>query len=152
MRENLWNKLFHRKALKEYKKKREIARRIMGWSPQILQDIQNCKTLIGCLDIHKDVWSKGFQNINLSPCEWGMFRTKSIPEMTIDEVFLGGIYGLHTKNIRFWNQHSDAKLETSSFGYPADTKIYDIVLKQYKDHLKSNVKAITDEAVKFLMK
>ena len=150
MRTNLWNKLFHPKKLREYKEKRKQARRIIGWLPQMLYDLKDAKNLSELLDVHKDAWSKGFQNSNLSPCEWGMFRTKSIPEMTIDEVFLGNIFGLHTKNIRYWNQHSDATMGTSGWGHDSNTKIYDIIMNQYRSHLKSNFTAIADEATQFL--
>lgn len=42
--------------------------------------------------IHKRIWRKGFRNANLGPDEYGMFRTKDINLMTIDEVYIGGIY------------------------------------------------------------
>lgn len=49
--------------------------------------------------LHKRIWRKGFRNANLGPDKYGMFRTKDINFMTINEVYIGGIYGLNTLTI-----------------------------------------------------
>lgn len=55
--------------------------------------------------------------------------------MTINEVYIGGIYGLNTRTIAQWE---DSKEE------PYDC--YDIVLCAYKRLLKSNIIALADNA------
>lgn len=49
------------------------------------------------MSVHKRIWRKGFRN----PDKYGMFRTKDINLMTINEVYIGGIYGqpLHNGKI-----------------------------------------------------
>ena len=59
--------------------------------------------------------------------------------MTIDEVYIGGIYGLNTLTIEQWE---DRKEEP----YDSEQTCYDIVLCAYKRLLKSNIIALADNA------
>ena len=95
--------------------------------------------LAECMILHKRVWRKGFRNANLGPNMYGMFRTKDINLMTIDEVYIGGIYGLNTLTIEQWE---DRKEEP----YDSEQTCYDIVLCAYKRLLKSNIIALADNA------
>ena len=88
---------------------------------------------------HKRIWRKGFRNANLGPDKYGMFRTKDINLMTINEVYIGGIYGLNTRTIAQWE---DSKEEP----YDSTQTCYDIVLCAYKRLLKSNIIALADNA------
>ena len=106
-------------------------------APKMLQLIEEATDLIQLLSVHKKIWVYGFRNQNLGPCEFGMFRTDNILHMTQDEVFLGNIYGLWTFSIREWNHRADE-------GY------YDIIVRQYRDLLESNVKAIEHNAKKYV--
>lgn len=146
MKDNTWNRLFHRKALEEYKKAEELKKQIVGYFPILLQDLSEAKTLKDLLCVHKKAWSLGYQNKNLGPCPWGMFRTKSIPDMRLEEVFLGGIWGLNTKPILFWEQYKDETMAGNGFGIRDDVKIYDIVMQQYRDLLRSNFREIKNSA------
>lgn len=146
MKNNIWNRLFHRKVLKEYLASVEMWRQICGWYPQIMQDIRESETLEDLLKVHKGAWDLGFQNENLAPCPWGMFRTKSIPEMKPEEVFLGGIWGLCTKPIPFWNEYKDEDMSGNGFGIREETKIYDLIFNQYRSLLVSNIRDIKFDA------
>lgn len=59
--------------------------------------------------------------------------------MTINEVYIGGIYGLNTLTIAQWE---DRKEES----YDSAQTCYNIVLCAYKRLLKSNIIALVDNA------
>lgn len=147
IKDNWWNRIFYRKTLKAWKDK---VHRILGWFPQLEQDLREAKTLSQLLEVHKKAWNLGFQNPNLAPLEWGMFRTKSIPEMTPDEVYLGGIWGLSTKNIPFWEENKSETMAGNGFGIDDDKLIYEIIMSQYRNYLRSNFKSLKEEAKNLL--
>ena len=149
---NLWNKIFHKKALKEYKAYQEQCNRIVGWYPQLIQDLKRAKDLPTLLSIHKHAWEIGYRNKNLAPCEWGIFRTKDILTMTPSEVYLGGLdTGLNTNNIPFWESHKTDKWASNGYGHNSEDLLYDTIMKQYHWHLESNFRAIKNERVNFLL-
>lgn len=154
IKDNLFNRIFRRKALKAQREEKKRCERIVGFYKEALEKIKEANSLVKLVDVHKWIWSKGFQNYNLGPCEWGMFRTESIPEMKPEEIYLGGIYGLFTKPIPFWENRSRDELYGVSgyetFGVYPETPIYEIIVNQYKDMLDTNVKAIYNSACKFL--
>lgn len=119
---------------------------LINCSYDIQVEIDGCQTLVELLHVHKDLWNKGFQNFNLGPCSWGMFRTKSIPNMHPSEVFLGGIWGLSTRNIPFWEAYSDEDMSGNGFGLDDSTKIYDLIMNQYRRLLWLNVEDLTNKA------
>jgi len=41
VRNNLWNRLFHSKALKEYQEWKKEAHSIIGWNRQLNEDLKN---------------------------------------------------------------------------------------------------------------
>lgn len=59
--------------------------------------------------------------------------------MTINEVYIGGIYGLNTLTIAQWE---DCKEEP----YDSEQTCYSIILCAYKRLLKSNIIALADNA------
>lgn len=152
IKNNLFNRIFRRKALKAQCEEKKRCERIVGFYKEALEKIKEANSLVKLVDVHKWIWSKGFQNYNLGPCEWGMFRTKSIPEMKPDEVFLGGIYGLYTKPIPFWESHKEPYGASGyeSFNVYPETPICEIMLNQYKDMLRTNVNAIYNHACDYL--
>lgn len=141
VKDNWFNRKFRKNKLNQYKK----YQRIIGWYESILEYLKDAKTLEDLISIHKFMWEKGYQNNNLGPCEWGMFRTKDIPTMKPEEVFIGGIYGLSTKNIPFWNEVKDETWGDNGFGINPDTKLYDIIFNRYKRLLQANVEHIYNE-------
>lgn len=122
---NIWNKIFH---------KRELNKNVADYKLQ-----QGLVNSYECMILHKRIWRKGFRNANLGPDKYGMFRTKDINLMTINEVYIGGIYGLNTRTIAQWE---DRKEEP----YDSTQTCYDIVLCAYKRLLKSNIIALADNA------
>ena len=151
MKNNLWNKIFRKKKLQEFLEKCEEARQIVGFHAELEQKVRNAQTLGDLLAIHKKAWELGFKNVNLGPCKWGMFRTENIPTMTPDEVYIGGIYGLITQNIPFWERHKDEDMSCNGFGIDEDIKIYDLLMDRYKGVLSSNFRAIERKAMEFLV-
>lgn len=136
---NIWNKIFHKRELNKnvanYKLQQGLVNSYECW----LTKIGNANTLSECMILHKRIWRKGFRNANLGPDKYGMFRTKDINLMTINEVYIGGIYGLNTQTIAQWE---DRKEEP----YDSTQTCYDIVLCAYKRLLKSNIIALADNA------
>lgn len=113
--------------------------------------ITGVTSLIDVLGIHKEAWSLGFQNENIGPDSCGMYRCESIESMRPEEVFLGNIWGLFTKDISFWERYKHEG--KSGGGYPIYEylTVYEIVLLQYKHQLSSNIKAIAENAKKELL-
>ena len=137
--DNFFNRFFFKETLKEEKEKYEKCKSLVGHFSELDERIGASKTLEGVLDLHKKAWGLGYQNSNLAPCEYGMFRTQDISTMKPEEVFLGNVYGLWTFPIPKWeNQKTEM--------YDKDISVYDVVLNQYKRVLHSNVKAIYREA------
>lgn len=60
--------------------------------------------------------------------------------MTPCEVFLGGIYGLNTNPIPFWEARKNDKYGCNGFGVDENDSLYEIVLNQYKDLLTFTIK------------
>ena len=111
---------------------------------EALNNLSKCKTLTNILEVHKKAWRDGVRNSNIGPCEYGMYRTKDIATMSPSEVFLGGIYGLFTKNINFWeSQGYDAPYGANGFGIDPEIKLLgNIIVPQYRSQLQSNFEAI----------
>lgn len=145
IKDNWWNRVFHHKALEAYKEECKRLRRILGWYNQLIEDLNEAKTLENLLAVHKHAWEIGYRNANIAPLEWDMFRTRDISQMQPSEVYLGGIYGLSTRNIPFWNNNRNETMAGNGFGIDDNKLIYDIIMQQYRRHLKSNFSAIYNE-------
>lgn len=131
VRDNFFNKVFRPKKLSEFKKLTQLHKAIVGWFPQLEQDLSLANTLDELVNIHKKAWEIGYKNANLAPCPWGMFRTKNISKMKAEEVFLGGIYGLNTWPIPFWESHKSDMFDEK-------TTTYSVIMQQYRSHLRNN--------------
>lgn len=145
---NLFNRIFHKKEVEAtqaeaIKKEELIVRR-----ENLVKELRECTTLQEVLNLHKRIWNLGYQYESIGPCPYGMFRTKDITNMKPEEVFLGGIWGLFTKNISFWEENKDEKYGANGFGLNPELSLYDMILKQYKNHLISNINAIAHKAGK----
>ena len=138
-----WNRMFHKDTLIEQNKLYNKYKKMVGFSREILDEVKNSSSLYELLDIHKKAWEIGFRNMNLGPCEYGMFRTKDILYMNPSEVFLGGIYGLNTHTIFYWEQHSSDPIGPNGFGLDEKITIYSLILDQYRKHLFSNFLILT---------
>lgn len=132
IKNNKWNRIFHRNTIKSCRKKANIYLTQCLEGQNFIEAIDKAETLGQLLNLHKDAWGSGFQCNNLAPCPWGIFRTKSIENMTPGEVYLGNISGLYTHAIPYWEKHKEEKYDDSK-------TVYDIVFTQYKQILLSNI-------------
>lgn len=132
---NLLNRIFFKEEVRKNKEDAELQLTLSKNGARIINTIEKCDSLEELLSIHKSAWTLGFQNKNLGPDKYGMFRTENIPTMQPSEVFLGGIWGL-------W---------TYAFGIDSKISIYSIILDQYKRLLISNIKDIWCEAERLLV-
>ena len=144
VKNNLWNRIFHSKALKEYQEWKKTAESIIGWNTQLNEDLKRAKTLQDLIDIHKHAWQIGYRNSNIAPLEWGMFRCNSIPELTLDNLYLGDIWGLWTNPGTFWENHKDEKFGPNGFGIDETLPIYGFIMQQYRQLLRSNINSIAE--------
>ena len=132
IKNNKWNRIFHKNIVKKCQVQANIYLTQCLEGQNFLEAIDKAETLGQLLNFHKDAWGSGFQCENLAPCPWGIFRTKSIENMVPEEVYLGNISGLNTHAIPYWEEHKEEK-------YNDFKTVYDIVLSQYKQLLKSNI-------------
>ncbi len=132
IKNNKWNRIFRRNTVKKCQVQANIYLAQCLEGQNFLEAIDKAETLDRLLNLHKDAWGSGFQCDNLAPCPWGFFRTKSIENMVPGEVYLGNIYGLNTYTIPYWEEHKEEK-------YNDFKTVYDIVLSQYKQLLRSNI-------------
>lgn len=147
---NIWNKIFHRKEVQNNIEQMYICMKVISEENNFLNKIDKCDSLSDLVNIHKDMWSIGFKNSNIGPCSYGMFRTKDIANMSSSEVYLGGVYGLNTYAIPYWEEHKEDTYGYNGFGMNPDHKLYTIVLEQYKRLLKGNIFNICAESKKLL--
>ena len=150
LRDNIWNRIFHCNQLEEERDKYNECKCICCFYHKLYDQVLKSKDLLKLMNLHKDMWKKEFQNQNLAPCEYGIFRTKDISSMVADEVYLGGIYGLHTHPITFWQTYCGELMGPNGFGIPENTLIYDIVVKQYRTLLLENLNNIYFEALNYI--
>lgn len=143
---NIWNKIFHNSEIKQNQKQFNIYLKQCLEGQKFLDAINECKSLIALMGIHKDAWGTGFQNSNLAPCPYGYIRTTDILTMIPDQIYLGGVYGLTTHNIPFWEEHKGDKYGANGFGIDPEKDLYEMVLNQYKQLLASNIKAMFNKA------
>jgi len=145
---NLWNKIFHKRELNEQEAQYKKALVIRDFYPEIMERLK-CSDLIMLLYIHKEAWAKGYRNVDLGPSKY--FRTNNILEMSPDDVFLGDIYGLWTKTISYWETCRQDLYGSNGFGLDPNLKIYDMICGQYRGILRSNFTKIKEEACSYIM-
>ena len=143
---NAWNRLFHKAEVQENVKQMSIYTKQCLEGQRFLDKIEGPNTLITLMNIHKDAWGTGFQNENIGPCPYGVFRTLDIPSMTPDQIYLGGIWGLVTKPVSFWEERKEDKYGCNGFNIDENISLYKIILDQYKNILTSNIKYMMQQA------
>lgn len=147
MKKNNWfNRTFHSKEVEANQAEATKQTALYARHEEMLEQIRSAITLGQLLDLHKKVWKEGYQNANIGPCSYGIFRTENIETMKPEDVYLGGILGLTTNNIPFWEARKEDKYGANGFGAYPETKLYDIIVKQYRSHLISNIHAIAKKA------
>lgn len=135
LKNNLFNRIFRANTVAANQCICNNYYKMLELSTPLLFEVTSSDSLDDLYELHKYAFKCGFQT-NLGPDKYGMFRCSSIETMQPFEVFLGGIYGLNTRPITFWELHQNE---------PYNDKItcYDIVVLQYKKHLMSNIESIT---------
>ena len=101
--------------------------------------VNKAKSLKDLMDIHKHMWLLGYRGSMIEPNKYGVFRTQDINEMLPSEVFLGNIYGLLTKPLPEWERYKDTNYGPNGFGVNGDTKIYSLIMNQYKSILMAAI-------------
>ena len=145
---NLFNRIFHKKKLAKLKKQATTYKQQLEHGTQIIDAIHKCNSLTELVELHKLAWVIGFKNENLAPQRYGMIRANSIESLTPNEVFLGGIWGLNTHSIPFWEEHKGDKYGANGFGIDPTYNLYTMILNQYKGLVESNVQLLYEKAVK----
>lgn len=140
---NAWNRLFHKAEVQKNVKQMSIYTKQCLEGQGFLYEIEGSNTLITLMNIHKDAWGTGFQNENIGPCPYGVFRTLDILSMTPDQIYLGGIRGLATKPVSFWEEHKEDKY---GFGIDENLSLYEMIVDQYRKLLSSNIRAMFNRA------
>ena len=90
-----------------------------------IHQVEIAESLRELFILHIKIWANGIQHENFGPNQYGMFRTNDILMMVPEEVYLGNIWGLHTKPLPFWETQTSENQE--------------LVIKQYKTILISNM-------------
>lgn len=140
-----WNRIFHHKQIKQERETYQKYKIMAGFYKEIYDDIVRAKGLKSLITNHKFMWKLGYRNENLGPCSYGMFRTENIENLNENNLYLGNIYGLCTHPAKFWEDMRDEPMGTNGFCVPSETKIYDLILDQYKKLLKSNLNSIKSQ-------
>lgn len=142
---NFWNHIFHKKEIIVNQKQYKLYKKQVEIAQECIVTIRHTKDLITLLNLHKDIYGSGFTK-NLGP--GAMFRCSDIATMTPYQVYLGGIYGLNTYAIPFWEQYVNEPFGVNGFGIDKNTSLYEMILNQYKNHLISNITAMYNIALK----
>ena len=151
IKENFWNKLVKGAAIEQQRKMYNHNKGLIEKSEAYLKRLTDCQSLLGLLEIHKELWIDGYRNKNLGPDPYGMFRTNYIPNMTPDEVYpLGNIFGLRAFSLSKWEEDHKTLFGENMYGIPADTTNYEVVLNQYRELLVTNVINLVSFSEKYI--
>lgn len=99
-------------------------------------ELMSHHTLEDTFKIHKQLGEMHLAwSIAICPDKYGMFRTSNIATMSMDEVFLGDIYGLWTHTLTFWLSCQDEDAVSK-------------ITNQYYQQVLSGIKAEIEELKK----
>ncbi len=122
-------------AQKNIKKKDEINK----LEHQICQlnkfkgELMSHHTLEDTFKVHRQLGAMHLAwNHAICPDRYGMFRTSNIATMSMDEVFLGDIYGLWTHSLTYWSSSKNDEAVS-------------IVTNQYYEQVLSGIEAEIEE-------
>lgn len=148
IKNNWFNRTFHGKKVEEFQKVATKATALYALRNELIKRLTAINDLNELLAFHKEIWNLGYRNANIGPCSYGIFRTDKIEDMLPEEVYLGGIWGLFTKSIPFWEERRNDKYGYNGYGIEPDTSLYTMIVDQYRSHLRSNLNAIAVAAKK----
>ena len=121
---------------KKTEKEKQRKRTILNKLDYFIHQVEIAQSLKDLYILHIKIWANGIRHENFGPNKYGMFRTDDILMMVPEEVHLGNVWGLFTKQLPFW--------ETCSV---SDQKL---VIEQYQNVLLSNMKAMKRDLEKAL--
>ena len=121
---------------KKTEKEKQRKRTILNKLDYFIHQVEIAQSLKDLYILHIKIWANGIRHENFGPNKYGMFRTDDILMMVPEEVHLGNVWGLFTKQLPFW--------ETCSVN---DQKL---VIEQYQNVLLSNMKAMKRDLEKAL--
>lgn len=75
MKDNIWNKFFHKKKLQKRKELKRLNDIVMS-ADDFLPRLKECDSLLGIMHLHKEMWGHGLRNKHIGPCQEGIFRTR----------------------------------------------------------------------------
>lgn len=115
-----------------------------------IEEIENhtSNSLYAIMQQHRKMWADGVQHNNFGPDKYGMFRTDSIDNLTLDSLYLGDINGIWTNKASVFEQPDFKYVGGTSSVIADDTKgkqltdDYIAICQQYKRHLLSNLRAM----------
>lgn len=116
------------------------------WIGEIENNTPN--SLYAIMQQHRRMWAEGVQHSNFGPDKYGMFRTDSIDNLTLDSLYLGDINGIWTNKASVFEQPDFKYVGGTSSVIADDTKgkqltdDYIAICQQYKRHLLSNLRAM----------
>lgn len=97
---------------------------------------------------HKRMWKEGVQHQNFGPDRYGMFRTDSIENLSLDNLYLGNVYGIWTNKASVFETPEFKYVGGTSAAVADDSKgkeltdEYKKICAQYRNHLISNLRAM----------
>ena len=94
----------------------------------------NATSLKECFDIHKAAIDLGLLNRNIDADMSGIVRTGDIQNLSKEEIFLGGQYGVFTKNMTIFEANRNTRPDA-----------YMLALNQYRKLLSSNFQEIWEK-------
>ena len=161
MKNTAWNRLFHKDRVRKNVELKQHNKRLIDSVPSFIKvigavsftpdnpdsiQVSGVQTLTELFRIHKRMLAEGFVSPAIEPSSYGLVRAKSVEEMTLDNVFLGNIYGLCTKPISYWETCRTEEKSGGGFEIYSYLTVYQIMLMQYKNYLSSAVKFASEHA------
>lgn len=139
LRNNFFNQIFRSNSVLRCVQKAHNLERLWRHQDRHLEKLNTINSLPELLKYHKYLWDEGYRCDATCPNRYGMFRTDDIMTMRPEDVYLGGIWGLSTNNIPFWENARDEMYGENGFCINPDMPIYTLILNQYKNMLRSAV-------------
>lgn len=124
---------FFVKQNKDKKKKKNILSSLMKKEKNLIDfrnRLDSMHSLMDMINIHKDIYREfKFPALEVSP--WGHFRASSVEELDANNVYLGGIYGLFTNTVAYWELNKNSKYGVNNFGVNPEVFNYTLIRDQY---------------------
>ena len=72
--------------------------------------------------------------------------------MTPDQIYLGGIWGLFTHSIPFWEEDKEDKYGCNGFGIDENLSLYEMIVDQYRKLLTSVLCSTKQETITLIIR